>query len=119
MMTILHFVVVAATFILLSRVLPGVHVTGWGAALFGALILAVMNAIVRPILFILTFPITLVTFGLFLLVLNAITLMLTSALVPGLDIDGWGTAIVAALIISIVGMLWKAITKDVKKSEKV
>lgn len=119
MMTILHFVVVAATFILLQRVLPGLHVDGWGSALLAAVILAVMNAIVRPILFVLTLPITLLTFGLFLLVLNAITLMITSALVPGFDVNGWGTAIVAALIISVVGMLWKAITKEDKKAVKV
>src|SRR5438045_2349024 len=117
MMTSLHFVVVAATFIILSRALPGVHVDGWVPALLGAVILAVMNAIVRPILFLITLPLTLITFGLFLLVLNAITLKLTSALVPGLAIDGWGTAIVAALILSIVGMLWKSITREPKTAK--
>src|SRR5258708_4351728 len=114
MMTLLNFVVVAATFIILSRVLPGVHVTGWVPALIGAVILAIVNAIIRPILFIITLPITIVTLGLFPLVLNAIALKITAALVPGLSIDGWGTAIVAALIISIVGMIWKSITKEPK-----
>ena len=114
MMTLLYFLVIAATFIVMSQALPGLHVTGWGAAIFGALILAIVNAILKPILFILTLPLTIITLGLFLFVLNAITLKITAALVPGLSIDNWGTAILAALILSLVGMIWKAMTKEKK-----
>jgi putative membrane protein len=117
MMTLLYFFVIAATFIVLSRTLPGFTVTGWGPALFGALILAIVNAILKPILFILTLPLTILTLGLFLLVLNAIMLKITAALVPGLSVDGWGTTILASLILSIVSMIWKAMTKDSKRAE--
>jgi putative membrane protein len=117
MMTLLYFLVIAATFILLSRVLPGMRVEGWVPAIVGAIILAVVNAILRPILFVLTLPLTIVTLGLFLLVLNAITLRIAAALVPGLGVDGWMTAIVAALILSLVGMLWKTMTKDGQRIE--
>ena len=89
--------------------------SGWGPALFGAIILAVVNAIVKPILFVLTLPLTLVTLGLFLLVLNALMLKLTAAIVPGLSVGGWGSTIIAALILSAVGMIWKAATKEEKK----
>jgi putative membrane protein len=116
MNTLLYLVVIAATFMGLSRVLPGMHVTGWMPAIFGAIILAVVNAIVKPILFVLTLPLTILTLGLFLLVLNALMLKLTTAIVPGLSVDGWGTTIVAALILSAVGMIWKAVTKKENKA---
>jgi putative membrane protein len=119
MLTLLHFLVVAATFIVLSRVLPGFHVNGWGAAIFGAIILAVVNAIIRPILFVVTLPITILTFGLFLLIVNAIVLKITSAIVPGLGIDGWGPAIIGGIVFSIIGMIWKAITHEDQRTPKM
>lgn len=117
MNTLLYLLVIAATFMGLSQVMPEIRVSGWGPALFGAVILAVVNAIVKPILFVLTFPLTIVTLGLFLLVLNAIMLKLTAAIVPGLSVGGWGSTIIAALILSAVGMIWKAATKEEKKSQ--
>jgi len=113
--TLLYFVVMAATFMGLSKIMPGFHVTGWVPAVFGAVILAIVNAIVKPILFVLTLPLTILTLGLFLLVLNALMLKLTTAIVPGLSVDGWFTTIVAALILSAIGMIWKAATKKEKK----
>jgi putative membrane protein len=119
MLTLLHFLVVAAVFIVLSRMLPGFHVSGWGAAIFGAIILAIVNAIIRPILFVVTLPLTVLTFGLFLLILNAIVLKITSALVPGIGIDGWGPAIIGGIVFSIIGMLWKAITHEDHRTPKM
>ena len=78
MQTLLYFVVMAAAFMGLSQTLPGFHVTGWIPALFGAVILAVVNTLVKPVLFILSLPFIIVTFGLFLLVLNACMLKLTA-----------------------------------------
>ncbi len=112
--TLLYFLVMAAAFMGLSRVLPGFHVTGWVPAIFGAVILAVVNTIVKPVLFVLTLPFTIVTLGLFLLVLNALMLGLTAWIVPGIRIDGWGTTFIAALILSAVGMAWKGIAREEK-----
>lgn len=112
---LLYFVVMAAAFMGLSQVLPGFHVTGWIAAIFGAVILAAVNTLVKPVLFVLTLPFTLVTLGLFLLVLNALMLGITAWIVPGISVDGWGTTFVAALILSAVGMAWKAIAREEKQ----
>ena len=117
MNTLLYLVVIAATFMGLSQVMPEIRVSGVVPALFGAVVLAVVNAIVKPILFVLTLPLTILTLGLFLLVLNAITLKITAALVPGLSVGGWGSTIIASLILSVVGMVWKSITKEEKKSQ--
>lgn len=109
---VLHFLVVAAAMLGLSRVLPGFQVAGWGPAIIAAVVLAVVNTIVRPILFLITLPLTILTLGLFLLVINVLMMFLTSALVPGFQVHGFFTALVASLVLSVVGMLWKNVSKD-------
>jgi len=112
MSLILYFLLMAATMLALSQVLPGFRVAGWGPALVAALVLGVLNTILKPILFVLTLPFTILSLGLFLLVLNGIMLWLTDRLVPGFDIPGgFGTTIVAALVLSIMGMVWKGLVK--------
>ena len=110
MTTLLYFIVVAAVMLGLSRVLPGFSVTGWVPALIAAVVLALANAILKPILFVLTLPLTILTLGLFLLVLNMIMLWITSALVPGFDVHGIATTFIASLVLAGVGMVWKAAT---------
>jgi putative membrane protein len=109
---ILYFLLMAATMLGLSKIMPGFRVAGWGPAVVAALVLGLLNAIVKPILFLLTLPLTILTLGLFLLVLNAIMLWLTDRLVAGFDIPGgFGTTFVAALVLSIMGMVWKGVVK--------
>jgi len=110
MTTLLYFLVMAAVMLGLSRVLPGFVVTGWGPALIAAVVLALVNAILKPILFVLTLPLTIVTLGLFLVVLNMIMLWVTSALVPGFDVHGIASTLIASLVLAVVGMIWKSAT---------
>jgi putative membrane protein len=107
----LYFLVMAAAMLGISKLLPGFEVNGWGPAIIAALVLALVNAIVKPVLFVLTLPFTIVTLGLFLFVLNAFMVWLTSALVPGFRVHGFGTALLASLLLSLVGMVWKALTR--------
>jgi putative membrane protein len=111
---LLYFVVMAGAMIVLSTsgVLPGFTVDGWRAALIGAVVLALANTILKPILFLLTLPFTIVTLGLFLLVLNALMLWITSRLVPGLHVHGALTTLTASLVLSLVGVVWKSVSKD-------
>ena len=76
----------------------------WSLAV-AALVLGLLNAIVRPLLFVLTLPLTIVTLGLFLFVLNAIMLELTDWLVPGFEIDGFGWAIFGAVVLTLVTLV--------------
>ena len=92
-------IIVAAYF------LPGLHVSGPFAALLAGTILGFVNAIVRPVLFFLTLPLTLVTLGLFIFVVNAICLELTAWLVSGFSIDGFRWALIGALVISIISWI--------------
>lgn len=85
-----------------ANVLSGVHVDGFTSALIVALVLAVLNAIVRPILVLLTIPITFITLGLFLLVINAIIILLADYLVAGFNVDGFIWALIFSLILSVI-----------------
>lgn len=116
MTTLLYFLVMAAAFMGLSQVLPGFHVAGWVPALWGAVILAVVNTLVKPILFVITLPLTILTLGLFLLVINALMLKLTAWIVPGVSVDDWVTTITAAFMLSAVGMVWKMVVGEEKRS---
>ncbi|MFD2999456.1 phage holin family protein [Pontibacter toksunensis] len=98
---IIKLLIVVAASLFASYVLPGVHITGFVSALILALVLAVLNAIVRPILVFLTIPVTILTLGLFLLVINALIIMLAGAIVPGFTVDGFLWALLFSLVLSI------------------
>ncbi len=95
---------------LATEIVPGIEARGPTAVVVAALVLGLVNAIVRPVLLILTLPLTLVTLGLFLFVLNAFCLWLTSALVPGFAVRGfwaafWGALVVSAIIWAVNGFV--------------
>jgi putative membrane protein len=97
-----------------AYILPGFHYRDWIAIAIAAAVLGILNAIVRPILYVLTLPITVLTLGLFLFVLNAIMLKLTAAIVPGFAIDGWLWAILGAVLLAAVS----TVTNHFKPSEE-
>jgi len=109
---ILHLLLNAAIFLILSKILPGFYVTGWGAAILASLVLGLVNATVGLILKIITFPLILITLGLFLFVVNAIVILLVAFVVPGLSINGFWPALIAAVIISAVNLFWKMATSE-------
>lgn len=91
---------------------PGVHLVGAWAAVAAGVVLGFVNAIVKPVLFFLTLPVTLLTLGLFIFVVNAACLALTAAVVPGFDIDGFWPAVLGALVVSIVSWVLNALLPD-------
>jgi len=96
-----------------AYVLDGVHLENdAGTIIIVALVLALLNAIVKPILVILTIPVTIVTLGLFLLIINALMVVWTSKLVDGFKVDGWLTAILFSLIVSVVSSILHFLAKD-------
>ena len=91
-----------------DRLLPGITITGTGALIVSALLLGIVNAVVRPILLILTFPLTVVTLGLFVFVVNGISLGIAAALVPGFHIAGLWSATLGAIIVGLTGWVTSA-----------
>jgi putative membrane protein len=99
---IIQFLVTCLALWLAAEVVPGVAFTNTTTLLLAAVLLGIANAIVRPILTILTFPLTLITFGLFLLVVNAATIGLVAALLGGFVVDGLWAGIGAAIVTGVV-----------------
>ena len=102
---LLHWAITAFALWVASHVFKGLRFNGTGALLVSALLLGLANAVVRPLLVVLTLPLTLLTFGLFLLVINALMLMLVAKLVNGFKVDGFWTALWASLFISLLSLV--------------
>jgi putative membrane protein len=103
---ILHALATAVGFWIASKILSDVHIDSTIALIEGAVLLGVINAVVRPILTILTLPITIITLGLFLLVVNAITVWLMTVFIHGIHIHGFITLILTVIILGVVS--WAA-----------
>jgi len=109
---ILRFLLSGVAVLLTAYLLPGVHVEHYGYALLAALFISLANVIVKPILIILTIPITIITLGLFLLVINALIILLVDSLVPGFNVDGFWWALAFSLILSIFNSMFSDFTKS-------
>lgn len=90
-----------------AHMVTGIYYTGWGALLTASLVLGLANAILKPILMLLSLPLLLFTFGLFTLAINSFLVMLVSHLVQGFQVADWGSAFWGSLIISVVTILFK------------
>lgn len=106
---VVHLVVSAALILVVANLVRGFEVAGWGPALIGALMLGLVNAFVRPVMVLLTLPLTIVTFGLFLLVVNALMLWLAAWFVPGMRIHGFGAALLGSLLLTLLNLAVAAV----------
>ena len=96
-----------------AQLVPGIVVAGGlGTLLLAALVIGLVNAVVRPVLAVLTFPITVLTLGLFSLVLNALLFYLAAALAPGFRLEGFLAAFLGAIVMSLVGMVLHALVPE-------
>jgi putative membrane protein len=107
MRLLLNWILSALAVWIVSRVVPGIYVSGPIAALIAALAIGFVNATLGVLLKVLTFPLTLITLGLFWFVINALMLKFASALVPGFVVRGFGAAFIGAILLSLVNMLLK------------
>ena len=113
---ILRILLSAAAVLILSYVLPGVSVNTFTTAIWVALALSLLNFLVKPILIILTLPVTIITFGLFLLIINAISILLADGLIDGFQVNGVIWAIVFSLLLSFLqSVLFSLLKNDEKK----
>src|SRR6516225_11882357 len=97
---IVRFLLNGLAVLLTAYILPGVHVQNYGHALLVSLVLSIANVIVKPILIIFTIPLTFITLGLFLLVINALVILIVDYFVPGFTVDGFWWALAFSLILS-------------------
>jgi putative membrane protein len=99
---LVRWLINALALLALPYLLPGIHVDGFGAAVLAAFVLGLINALVKPVLFLLTLPATLLTLGLFILVLNGLLFWFATAFVSGLRVDGFWWAVLGAFLYSLI-----------------
>ena len=116
---LIRVVIVAAGLWVASKLVPGGSITDGWSLLWAALILGIMNAIVRPVLIILTLPITILTLGLFILVINAAMFSLVAWMLDGMTVAGFWSAFFGALVVSITGWLASGFISDQGRVERI
>jgi putative membrane protein len=109
---IIHWVLSAIALMAATNLVPGFYINDLQSALIAALVIGVLNATLGFVLKVLTFPFAILSFGLFLLVINAAMILLAAKIVPGFVVYGWVPAFWAAVILAILGMLIRALMKD-------
>jgi putative membrane protein len=106
---LINWVLSAVALWIVARVIPGFHVSGPTAALIAALVIGLVNATIGMFLKIVTFPLTVLTLGIFWLVINAVMIELASAFVRGFRVDTFGAAFWGAIVLSLVNMILRAL----------
>jgi putative membrane protein len=106
---LLHWLISTASLLIVAYLFPGIRVSGLAAALLAPVVIGLVNATVGVVLKVLTLPLTLLTFGIFLLVINALMLQLTSFLVPGFYVASFWSAFFGAIVLSLVSMMLRAL----------
>jgi putative membrane protein len=105
MKLIIRWLLLAAALLLVAHLYPGVSVASYGAAMVAALVLGLLNTLVRPLLVLLTLPVTVVTLGLFLFVINALMFWSAAGVLSGFNVTGFGAALIGSVIYSLCSMV--------------
>ena len=105
MKIIIRWLLLAAALLLVAYLYPGVTISSFGSAMIAAFVLGLFNTLLRPILVLLTLPVTVVTLGLFLFVINALMFYFAASLLDGFHVNGFAAALIGSLIYSLCGMV--------------
>lgn len=103
--SLLHWILASLALMMTAQIVPGFKVDNFIAALLASVIIGFVNIFIWPILTILTLPLTILSFGLFLLIVNGIALKISAAMTPGFSIDGFFPAIIGSIVLTVVGWL--------------
>lgn len=106
-----NWVLNALALFIVSKILVGIYVADFWSALAAAAVIGFVNALVKPILLFLTLPITILTLGLFTFVINALMLLLAGAVTPGFRVDGFATALVGSILLSLVATIFHSLVR--------
>ncbi len=109
---LLHWLLSAIALLIVSRLVPGFVVSGIGPALMAAIVIGLLNVTLGLLLKIVTFPLSILTLGIFLLVINGLMILLASSVVPGFRVYGIGPAFWGAVVLAILGVIFRAVMKE-------
>jgi putative membrane protein len=113
MKIIVRWLLLAAALLLVAHLYSGVAVASFGAAMWAALVLGLFNTLVRPLLVLLTLPVTLITLGLFLFVINALMFWAAASVLDGFHVKGFGAALIGSVLYSLCGMVIDVATERI------
>ncbi len=102
---IVKVLVVAVTLLLAAKFIPGIEISSLYIAVISAIVIGLINLLIRPVLFILTLPLTIITLGIFAFVLNALMIMFAASFVEGFSVDGFLPALILSFLVSLAGSL--------------
>jgi putative membrane protein len=105
MKILVRWLLLAAALLLVAHLYPGVSVSSFGAAMIAALVIGLLNTLLRPLLVLLTLPVTMLTLGLFLFVINALMFYFAAQVLDGLTVSGFAAALIGSLIYSACGLI--------------
>lgn len=103
-MLLIRWILFALALLFIAWLIPGIQITGFKAALLASLVIGIVNVLVRPIFVIITIPITILTLGLFIFIINALLFLLVARLVPGFEVDGFLSAFLGSILLSIISI---------------
>ncbi|PRY96253.1 putative membrane protein [Jezberella montanilacus] len=107
---LLLWILNAVALLIVAYLLPGIVVTGFGSALIAAVVLGLLNVLVKPVLILLTLPVTIVTLGLFLFVINALVFWFVGSILSGFRVEGFWWAVIGAILYSVISSLLQSLT---------
>lgn len=110
-----RWIINVVALVLIARLVPGIELSGWYAAFIVALILGIINVVLKPILLFLTLPLNIITLGLFTLVINGLLFWFAASIVKGFDVGGFYTAFLGALLMSLINIIAHSIFKQDRK----
>lgn len=113
MKVLVRWFLLAAALLLVAHLMPGVTVSSFGSALIAAFVIGLFNTLLRPVLVLLTLPVTVITLGLFLFVINALMFWAASGVLDGFAVAGFGSALLGSLVYSLCGMVIDAATERI------
>jgi putative membrane protein len=116
MKIVVRWLLLAAALLLVAHLYPGVTVKSFGSAMIAALVLGLLNALLRPLLVLLTLPVTVLTLGLFLFIINALMFYFAASMLEGLSVASFGAALIGSLIYSLCGVIIDAALERLFKS---
>ena len=116
MKMILRILLTAIAVVILAKILPGVGVDSYGTAIIVAIVISLLNFIVKPLLIILTLPVTVLTLGLFLLIINALIILMADSLIDGFMVENIWWALLFSLLLSFLQSIFYSFLKDEKPS---
>jgi putative membrane protein len=109
---LLQWILYAIALIIVSKIVPGFHVDGLWPALIASLVIGLLNATIGLVLKVLTFPISILTLGIFLLVINGLMILLASSIVRGFRVSGFVPAFLGAIVLAVLGMIIRSLTQN-------